>query len=194
MVVVRKILAVAAMLLCAGVLLLCLAGAIGVWVARTPLTGAAVAMLTTAHESLLKVESTAGQVSRGLGELHGVAIRLDGAVSEVSDGAGVLKQIGPIGDALDAITSGTAQLESRLAELGSSAGEIESQAGGLASQADIVRRRVPAWISAGAIAITIALLWIALGQVSLFFHALAWFRSGTLGFQQANSAPSESHR
>lgn len=176
MVIVRKILAASTMVLCTGVLLICLAGAAGVWIARAPLTSAAVALLTTAHNTLQNVESTAGQVSQGLGELHGLAARLDNAVSEVNSGAGVLKQIGPIGDTLDAIGAGTEQLEGRLAALGSSAGEIESQAGGLAAQADLLRQRVPAWISVGALAITLALLWIGLGQVSLFLHALAWFR------------------
>jgi hypothetical protein len=176
MLIARKILAAGAMVLCAGVLLFCLAGAIGVWIARAPLTGAAVALLTTAYETLQKIESAAGQVSQGLGELHGLAVTVDDAVGDVSAGAGLLKQIGPIGDALDAIGAGTGQMEGRLAELGSSAGEIESQAGGLASKAELLRRRIPAWISMGAVALTLALLWIGLGQVSLFFHALAWFR------------------
>jgi hypothetical protein len=190
MVVVRKILAAGAMILCIGVLLLCLAGAIGVWIARAPLTNAAVALLTTAYSTLEKVEGAADQLSQGLRELHVLAGRLDDAVSEVSAGAGVLKQIGPIGDTLTAITGGTAQLEGRLGALQSSAREIESQAGGLASQAVLVRQRLPAWISAGAIAITLALLWIGLGQVSLFFHGLAWFRRGTQGLQQAQTASS----
>jgi len=176
MVIVRKILAVIAMVLCAGILLVCLTGAVGVWIARAPLTNAAVALLTTAYETLEKVEGAAGQLSQGLGELQILAGRVDDAVSEVSAGAGVLKQIGPIGDTLNRIEGGTAQLEGRLAELGSSAGEIESQARGLAAQADLLRQRVSAWISVGAIVITLALLWIGLGQVSLFLHALAWFR------------------
>jgi hypothetical protein len=175
MVIVRRILAIFAMVLCTGVLLVCLAGAVGVWIARAPLTGAAVALLTTAHGTLVKVESTAGRLSQGLDELHGLSARLDDAVSDVSAGAGLLKQIGPIGDTLNAIKGGTAQLESGLAELGSSAGEIESQAAGLAPDRTL-KQRVPVWIGVGAIAITIALLWIGVGQVSLFFHALAWFR------------------
>jgi hypothetical protein len=176
MIIVRKISAAVAMVLCVGALLVCLAGAIGVWIARAPLTGAAVALMTTAYDTLQRVESTAGQVSQGLGELHGLAVRVYDAVGKVSEGAGLLRQIGPIGDTLDAIGAGTGQLEGRLAELGSSAGEIESQAGGLASQADLLRERIPDWISMGAVALTLALLWIGLGQVSLFFHALAWFR------------------
>jgi hypothetical protein len=176
MVIARKIVAIIAMLLCIGVLLVCLMGAVAVWIARAPLTGAAVALLTTAQGTLEKVEGAASQLGQGLDELHGLAARVDDAVGEVSAGAGVLKQIGPIGDTLSAIEGGTAQLEARLAELGSSAGEIESQAGGLAAQADLLRQRVPAWISMGAIFITLALLWIGLGQVSLFLHALAWFR------------------
>ena len=189
MVVVKKILAAGAMVLCTGVLLICLAGTIGVWIARVPLTNATVALLTSAYYTLQKVESTAGQISEGLVELQGLAGKVDDAVSGASETAGVLKQIGPIGDALDAITGGTAQLEGRLGELRSSAGEIESQAAGLASQADLVRRRIPAWISVGAIAITIALLWIGLGQVSLFVHALAWFRRPSTGLADPAVSP-----
>jgi hypothetical protein len=190
-VVVKKILAVIAMVLCAGVLLACLAGAIGVWVARAPLTNTAVALLTTAYDTLQKVETTAGQVSQGLGELQGLAGKLDDAVNGVSAAAGVLKQIGPVGDALNAITGGVQQLDGKLAEIQASAGDIRSQAGGLASTVDVVRQRIPVWINVGAFAITLALLWIGLGQVSLFIHALAWFRGGTPGLRQAQTAPAE---
>ena len=61
----KRILAIIAMVLCTGVLLVCLAGAIGVWIARAPLTDAAVGSADLRHDTLQKVESTAGQVSRG---------------------------------------------------------------------------------------------------------------------------------
>jgi hypothetical protein len=188
MVVVRRILAVIAMILCAGVLLVCLAGAIGVWVARAPLTNTSVALLTTAYDTLQKVETTAVQVSEGLGELQGLAGKVNDAVSGASDAAGVLKQIGPVGDALDTITGGVQQLDGRLTEIQTSVGDIRSQSGGLASRVDVIRQRVPAWINVGAVAITLALLWIGLGQVSLFIHALVWFRRGTPGLRRADSA------
>jgi hypothetical protein len=176
MVVVRKILAVVAMILCAGVLLVCLAGAIGVWVARVPLTRAAVALLSTTHDTLQGVENTAQQVSQGLGELQDLSGKVNGAVSGLSEGAGVLRQIGPIGDAVNGIADGVQQLDSRLAGLQAATGGIQSQAGGLAAQADFIRQRIAAWINIGATAITIALFWIGLGQISLFWHALGWFR------------------
>jgi len=188
-VVVKKILSVIAMVLCAGVLLACLAGAIGVWVARAPLTNTAVALLTTAYDTLQKVGTTAGQVSQGLGELQGLAGKLDDVVNGASATAGVLKQIGPVGDALNAITGGVQQLDGKLAEIQASAGDIRSQVGGLASTVDVVRQRIPVWINVGAFAITLALLWIGMGQVSLFIHARTWFRGGAPGLRQAQTAP-----
>ena len=174
--IVRRILAVAAMILCGVVLLVCLTGAVGVWVARVPLTRAAVALLSTAYDTLQGVENTALQMSQGLGELQDLAGKVDGAVSEVSAGAGVLRQIGPIGDALNGISGGVQELRGRLGGLETSTTEIQSQAGGLASRVDYIRHRIPAWISAGAMAVTLILLWIGLGQISLFMHALEWFR------------------
>jgi hypothetical protein len=176
MVVVRKIFAVVAMILCTGILLVCLAGGIGVWIARAPLTHASVALLTTGYDTLQRVETTAGQISQGLEEIQALAGKVDDAVSGVSAAAGVLKQIGPVGDALDAIEGGVQQLDGRLAGLQASVSDIQSQAAGLASRVDAVTQRIPAWISIGAFAITLGLLWIGLGQVSLFLHALAWFR------------------
>jgi hypothetical protein len=176
MVVVRKILAVVAMILCAGVLLVCLAGAVGVWVARVPLTRAAVALLSTTRDSLLGVANTAQQVSQGLGELQDLSGKVNDAVSGLSEGAGVLRQIGPIGDAVNGIADGVQQLDSRLAGLQADTGEIQSQAGNLAAQANHLRQRIPAWIGVGAIVATLLLLWVGLGQIGLFFHALQWFR------------------
>lgn len=176
MVIVRRIVAVAAMILCGGVLMVCLAGAVGVWVARVPLTRAAVALLSTASNTLQGVENTAWQMSQGLGELQDLVGKVDSAASEVSARAGVLKQIGPLGDALTGIAGGVQQLDGRLTGLQASTGAIQSQAGGLASRVDYIRRRIPAWISAGSLAATLIFLWIGLGQVSLFVHALEWFR------------------
>jgi hypothetical protein len=190
-IVVKKILAVIAMVLCAGVFVVCLAGVIGVWIARVPLTSASVTLLTTAYDTLQKVETTAGQVSEGLGELRGLTGKVNDAVSGASDNAGVLKQIGPIGDALDAIAGGVQQLDGRLTEIQASVGDIRSQAGGLASRMDVIRQRIPGWINMGAFAITLALFWIGLGQVSLFIHALAWFRRWTPGLRRAQTALAE---
>lgn len=181
MVIVKKILAIIAMILSITVLLLCLVGAIGVWIARVPLTNTSVALLTTAFNTLQKIEATAGQVSEGLAELQGVAGKVDDAVSGVSEAAGVLKQIGPVGAALDAITGGVRQLNAKVGDIQASAGDIRSQAGGLASRIDVIRQAVPVWINIGAFAVTLGLMWIGLGQVSLFMHALQWFRGPPAG-------------
>jgi len=181
MVVFRRILAVIAMVVCTGVLLVCLAGVVGVWIVRVPMTNGAVALLTSAQFTLQKVEVSAGQISEGLVEIQGLTRKVDDAVSGANSAAGVLKQIGPVGEALAALTDGVQQLDGRISEIRISARQIQSQAGALASQVDIISQRISAWISAAAILITLALLWIGLGQVSLFMHALAWLKTAPAG-------------
>jgi len=175
-IVLRKILAVITMILCGMFLLLCLGGAVGVWVARAPLTTAAVSLISSVHDILQGADALAGEVVTGLSDIHALAGQIEGTAGEISQAAGVLKEIGPIGDLLSAVTGRAEDLNSRLAGIESSAGQMHTQLESWISLAALIRQRVGAWITTGAVGITFFLLWFGLGQASLFVHALAWFR------------------
>jgi hypothetical protein len=191
-IVIKKLLAVITMILSVAFLLLCLGGTVGVWVARAPLTTAAVALITSAHDLLQGADALAGDVVSGVSEIRGVAGQIEGTAGEISKAAGVLKEIGPIGDLLSAMTGGTANLNSRLAGIESSAGQMRARLESWISLAVLVRQRVGAWITTGAIGITFFLFWFGLGQASLFVHALEWFRrSGTPPQPGLEASPSD---
>jgi hypothetical protein len=176
LIIIRKILAVFAMALCAAFLVVCLGGALGVWLARAPLTAAAVGLLTSAHDTLQRADALAGDVEGGLSEIATLASQVRGTAADVSEAAGVLKEIGPIGRLLSSVTDGTAKLESRLIGVEGSAKEMRAELGVWIAFSDRARQRVSAWITAGVIGITLGLLWFGAGQASLFVHALWWFR------------------
>jgi hypothetical protein len=175
-VVFKKILAVITMILCVVFLLFCAGGAVGVWVARAPLTAAAVGLLTRTHDLLLQADTLAGDVEGGLSEVRAFVGQVQGTATGVSQAAGALKEIAPIGQLLSSLTDGTSELESRLAGIQTSSTQMRSQLGSWIAFSDLARQRAAGWITTGAIGITLVLLWFGLGQASLFVHALVWFR------------------
>jgi hypothetical protein len=184
----RKVAAVIAMGLCVLFLALCLAGVLGVWLARAPLTAAVVTFLTGAHATLQKADGLAGQVGEGVSDVRDVAAKLHEVAAGASDAAGVLKAIGPVGGLLSSLYEGAARLEDRLAGLDGSARELRQQLGGWLALVDMARARAPVWINRGALAITFALLWLGLGQASLFLHAWAWLRRPAVGLAAVSVA------
>jgi hypothetical protein len=174
--VIRKILAAITMVLCGLFLLVCLGGAVGVWVARAPLTAAAVALLTRAHDTLQRADALSGEVEGGISDIRTLVGQVRGTADDASAAAGALKEIGPIGRLLSSVTDGTARLEGRLAGIEAASGGLRAQLGSWIAVSELARRQVGAWITTGAIGITLVLLWFGLGQASLFMHGLAWFR------------------
>jgi hypothetical protein len=98
------------------------------------------------------------------------------SAADISQAAGVLKEIGPVGSLLSSVTDGVAQLESRLSGIETAASRLRAPLQNWILLSDLARRRLGAWITGGAVGITLALLWFGLGQASLFVHALGWFR------------------
>jgi hypothetical protein len=142
------------------VFIVCVIGIIGVWVANTPVTKAALNTLSPLISTLKAAEGAMDEVNQGLGSASDVV----GGLKDLLDSAGLIKDLLP--GVAEGVGNLAGNLENLQGTLANSGGKLVTARGLL----ETIEASVARWIDLLSIVLTIFLLWIAFSQASLFIH------------------------
>jgi len=142
------------------VLILCLAGIIGVWVAKTPVTEAILDTVRPLISALESAQAAMEDVNQGMSSVTGLVSGLE----ELLDSAGVIKNLLPgVAEGVENFSNSLDGLQTTLEESG---GKVVKARGLL----ETVEVSVARWVDTLSILLTVILLWLAFSQASLFIH------------------------
>jgi hypothetical protein len=142
------------------VLILCLAGIIGVWVANTPVTEAILDTVRPLISALESAQAAMENVNQGMSSVTGLVSGLE----ELLDSAGVIKNLLP--GVAEGVENFSASLDGLQTTLEESGGKVVKARGLL----ETVEVSVARWVDTLSILVTVMLLWLAFSQASLFIH------------------------
>ena len=155
-----RVLAFAVLIGACLVLILCLAGIIGVWVANTPVTEAILDTVRPLISALESAQAAMEDVNQGMSSVTGLVSGLE----ELLDSAGLLKNLLPgVAEGIDNFSNNLDGLQTTLEESGSKV----VKARGLLETVEV---SVARWIDTLSVILTVMLLWLAFSQASLFIH------------------------
>lgn len=155
-----RVLAFAVLIGACLVLILCLAGIIGVWVANTPVTEAIVDTVRPLISALESAQAAMEDVNQGMSSVAGLVSGLE----ELLDSSGLVKNLLPgVAEGVENFSNSLDGLQTTLEESG---GKVVKARGLL----ETVEVSVARWVDTLSVVLTVMLLWLAFSQASLFIH------------------------
>jgi hypothetical protein len=177
-----RIAAVTAMIVATIFLLVNLASVAGLWMANAPAKSMVTGALTVSDELLLKTDQVMERTDNILAEIVQLGQEIGVTIADVQREQGIDNQnLQPVEGATTRFGQSMAQLEGKLNAL---RGDAQATEQALAQSIP----RVPAYINLVWIGVTLVLLWLALAQAALFYLALMYLRTGSLGWSRQSSA------
>lgn len=157
---ITRVLAYAVLIGACLVLILCLAGIIGVWVANTPVTEAILDIVSPLISALESAQAAMENVNRGMSSVTGLVSGLE----ELLDSSGLVKNLLPgVAEGVENFSKSLDGLQTTLEESG---GKVVNARGLL----ETVEISVARWVDTLSVILTVTLLWLAFSQASLFIH------------------------
>lgn len=151
----KKILAVLVMGLCILGILLAFSGIVGSWVLNRM-------AVKSADAFLLRADSTLGGLDSGLGTAES-GLSAAGELLKQFEGIPLLGGlVGPLNDNVGGLSGQLTKMHGQVVEL--------------QGMVDTLQANFRTWLNLATLGVNIFLLWFGLAQVSLFYHALDWYR------------------
>jgi len=155
-----RVLAFAVLIGACLVLILCLAGIIGVWVANTPVTEAILDTVKPLISALESAQAAMEDVNQGMSSVTGLVSGLE----ELLDSAGLVKNLLPgVAEGVENFSNSLDGLQTTLEESG---GKVVKARGLL----EPVEVSVARWVDTPSVILTVMMLWMDFSQASLFIH------------------------
>ena len=155
MVAFKKILAVLVMGLCILGILLAFSGIVGSWALNRMAIKSADAFLLRADSTLAGLDSGLGTAESGLSSAGELLKQIEGIPL-------VGGLVGPLNDNVGGLSSQLTQMHAQVVEL--------------QGMVNTLQANFRTWLNLVTLGVNIFLLWFGLAQVSLFYHALDWYR------------------
>ena len=171
-----RILTVFAMLVATLFTLGYIAGIVGLWMSNAPVQSMLTGALTVSDEFLLNADQVIEKTDVVLVNVIRLGREIDVTIEDIQQEQNEDAQfLQPVQRATTSINQTVTQLSHNLEELRASAQATEQTVARLIP-------RVPVYVNLTWIGVTLFLLWLALAQVALFYLALLYLRTGSLGW------------
>ena len=153
-----------------------IAGIVGLWMSNAPVQSMLTGALTVSDEFLLNADQVIEKTDVVLVNVIRLGREIDVTIEDIQQEQNEDAQfLQPVQRATTSINQIVTQLSHNLEELRASAQATEQTVARLIPQ-------VPVYVNLAWIGVTLFLLWLALAQVALFYLALLYLRTGSLGW------------
>lgn len=153
-----------------------IAGIVGLWMSNAPAQSMLTGALTVSDEFLLNADQVIEKTDVVLVNVIRLGQEIDVTIEDIQQEQNEDAQfLQPVQRATTSINQIVTQLSHNLEELRASAQATEQTVSRLIP-------RIPVYVNLAWIGVTLFLLWLALAQVALFYLALLYLRTGSLGW------------